>query len=58
MMGPAWQTRPAITSGVISVMLLRSAFPFLFEAAYVLAEGVPYGHSWAAEGLTSMHIQA
>jgi len=47
-----------ITSGVISVMLLRVAFPFLFEVVYVLAEGVPYGHSWAANRLTNMHMQA
>ena len=58
MVKPTWQTRPATTSGVISVMSLRSAFPFLFEAAYVLEEGVPYGHSWAAEGLTRIHIHA
>ena len=47
-----------MTSGVISVMSLRSEFPFLFEAVYVHEDGVPYGHSWAAEGLTSTQIQA
>ena len=39
-------------------MSFRSAFPFLFEAAYVFAEGVPYGHSLAADGLTSIQMQA